>query len=851
MVRYLELINRLLDSDGGPGGGGGAAPSQPVPLALPIFIGSSSKARIRLPEREGKDGAPIPGEVAVIGEADGHLFLQPLTRRVEIFHNNRAINRMASSFPEDRAHEGKERQPGGPGLESVWIKSGDTIRIGGFLIRFSISGDLLCIEVDRAGQGPSGRNASMPEGVDGPAPFLEGAATEGIGPGKDTLPRVDAPASRGGRPAFLIPALLLVSLLGVAAAFLLAARAFTIHVEPEPDQLSVEGIFPVIELGGRFLALPGTYTVHALKEEYLPLKEEIEIASGVKEFRLSMKPLPGLVDITTKPAGARIVVDGTDLGMSPLSGLELDAGLHGLYIEKERFRPVKEQIEILGKGRHQRFSFGLEPLWAQLHISSKPPGADLVLDGERIGVQTPCSIEVLEGRHQLSLTLPGFETAALDIEVSAGQETTLPTVELKPAPAHIEIVTRPAGALVAVDGTYVGKSPVDVELAPGRRHEITLTAPGYRDEKRMIEPRAGERRRIEIGLSARYATLFVSTSPKTARLFLDGRPQARNSGRFRLLARTHTIEARAPGFAPFKKEIALVPDGSQALDIRLEPRGSVKKAASKAGLGNSHEMVLISPGSFLMGSSRREQGRRTNEIQRQVTLTKPYLISKKEVTNREFRRFKRAHSSGSFQGRSLDGDDQPVVNVSWEDAVRYCNWLSEQEGLRPFYREEGGRFVVPDPNGPGYRLPTEAEWAYAARAAGRARPARYPWGSGYPPRDRAGNFADESARGLLPVIIEGYRDSFPVSAPAGSFSPNPAGLFDMGGNVSEWCHDYYSPTARPGPVQDPMGPERGTHHVVRDSSWQDSSITELRLAYRSFSRKGSDFIGFRVARYAK
>jgi formylglycine-generating enzyme required for sulfatase activity len=846
MVKYLELINRLLDPDG-PASGEGAARSQPIPLALPILIGSSTRAQIRLPESEGMGSAPIPDEVAVVGEADGHLFLQPLTRKIEIFHNNRAINRMASSFSQDRTHRAE-----GPEMESVWIKSGDTIRIGGCLLRFSILGDLLCIEVDRAGRRPSGRDASVPEAPPGPAiTSLEHAATKGGEAEKEPLPRVDSSPSKGRRPAFMIPALLLVLLLGAAAAFLLAARTFTIHVEPEPDKLSVEGLFPVMEVGGRFLALPGSYTVHAIKKEYLPLREEIELGPGAKEFSFSMKPLPGVVDIATEPAGARIFVDGADLGMSPLSGVELDAGTHALRIEKKRFRPLKEQIEIQGKGRHQRFSFSLEPLWAQLHISSRPPGAELALDGEPLGTQTPCSIEVLEGRHKLVLTLPGFETAALDIEVTAGSEMTIPTVELRPAKAHIEIVTRPAGALVAVDGNYVGKGPVDVELAPGRRHEVTVTAPGYRDEKRLIEPKAGESRRIEIGLSARYATLFVSTFPKTAQLFLDGRPQARNSGRFRLLAKTHTIEAKASGFAPFKKELTLVPGGSQALDIRLRPKGLAQKAASKMGLGSGHGMVLISPGSFLMGSSRREQGRRTNEIQRQVTLSRPYLISIKEVTNREFRRFKKGHSSGSFQGRSLDGDDQPVVNVSWEDAVRYCNWLSRQEGLTPFYREEGDRFVVPDPNGPGYRLPTEAEWAYAARAAGRAQPAKYPWGSGYPPRDRAGNFADESARGLLPVIIEGYRDSFPVSAPPGSFRPNPAGLFDMGGNVSEWCHDYYSPTARPGPVRDPMGPERGTHHVVRDSSWQDSSITELRLAYRSFSRQGSDFIGFRVARYAK
>ena len=152
----------------------------------------------------------------------------------------------------------------------------------------------------------------------------------------------------------------------------------------------------------------------------------------------------------------------------------------------------------------------------------------------------------------------------------------------------------------------------------------------------------------------------------------------------------------------------------------------------------------------------------------------------------------------------------------------------------------------------GYRLPFEAEWAYAARLAGRQKLARYGWEGTFPPREKSGNYADESASAILPVVIKGYNDTFAVSAPVASFSKNPGGFFDLDGNVSEWCHDYYTPYTSSAKVEtDPSGPETGTHHVVRGASWGDGSITELRLSYRGYSREKRDDIGFRIARYAQ
>jgi formylglycine-generating enzyme required for sulfatase activity len=265
------------------------------------------------------------------------------------------------------------------------------------------------------------------------------------------------------------------------------------------------------------------------------------------------------------------------------------------------------------------------------------------------------------------------------------------------------------------------------------------------------------------------------------------------------------------------------------------------------------QLILLKPVVFQMGTPKGEQGRRANERQHKVRITRPFYLSSKEVTNAEYRLFESNHRSGGVSRNTLDKGQQPVVNITWEEAVRYLNWLSQEDGLTPFYKEEKGKMVPVIPFTSGYRLPFEAEWAYAARLAGRQEPARYAWTGTFPPREKSGNYADESAGSILSVIIKGYNDTFAVSAPVASFPKNKAGFFDLDGNVSEWCHDFYTPyTEISSDVKtDPMGPATGTHHVVRGASWRDGSITELRLSYRGYSREKRDDIGFRIARYAQ
>ena len=635
--------------------------------------------------------------------------------------------------------------------------------------------------------------------------------------------------------------------------FAFTAKSVQLVTVPQADEIDLPGTVFKLQIGDRYLLRSGSHRVVAQRAGYHLLDSFIEVGqSPAQTVELELVKLPGIITFTTEPdVSADVQVDGASIGSAPLIDVEVESGRHRVEFVADRYLSEVLELDVTGEGQRQQLSAELTPNWAPVSVSSRPGGAEVLVDGTPVG-RTPADLEVEAGERLLELRLPGYNAWREAIAVLADQPLDLPEVTMVQADGRVELVTDPAGAAVSVNGEFQGSTPLTLRLRPGRSHAIAMSKPGYETVTQDLSVAADSGRRLEISLVGQYGAIEIVSDPPAAEVLVDGEPGGVTPVQLDLLAVPHELEVRLDGHASQSTTVTPRTGFSQRWETVLVALDTITGAGYSqvvhTGLGQ--ELRLVLPGEFTMGSSRREQGRRSNEALRAVRLTEGFYLGIKEVSNAEFRQFDPEHDSGSFSGESLDGDEQPAVRITWEQVAQFMNWLSIRDSLQPVYEEADGTWLPVRPLRNGYRLPTEAEWAWAARFAGREEPLIFAWGAVLPPPDRVGNFADISARQLLPTTLVTYNDGFSVSAPSGSFAANPLGIFDLGGNVSEWVQDYYEVgrTETEAVVEDPLGPVSGRFRVVRGPSWRGLTVTDLRMASRNFSADGDEWIGFRIAR---
>jgi formylglycine-generating enzyme required for sulfatase activity len=241
---------------------------------------------------------------------------------------------------------------------------------------------------------------------------------------------------------------------------------------------------------------------------------------------------------------------------------------------------------------------------------------------------------------------------------------------------------------------------------------------------------------------------------------------------------------------------------------------------------NGPELVILKPGRFIMGSPPSEVGRYPNEVLHELTLDQPFAIGRYEITFDDYARFVDNQGGELPDDQEWGREQRPVINISWQDALAYTDWLSAQTGQR-------------------YRLPTEAEWEYAARAGTQTA---YWWGEAFDPTQLNCYGCDPAMELSAPL-------------PVGQFLPNPFGLYDVLGNVWEWTcsnysEDYDGTENQCSPrAEDTTKTIRGGSYQNRPSvsprfGPQDQTLRPLRSAVRDKFHPDdrNDIIGFRVVR---
>jgi formylglycine-generating enzyme required for sulfatase activity len=251
---------------------------------------------------------------------------------------------------------------------------------------------------------------------------------------------------------------------------------------------------------------------------------------------------------------------------------------------------------------------------------------------------------------------------------------------------------------------------------------------------------------------------------------------------------------------------------SQLFDaLQREEKPQARALTNAVGI----KAILIPAGTYRMGSPPDQAGARLNEAPpHEVILQQPFYLATTPVTQSQYRQVM-GQNPARFQPAAGGGPDHPVESVSWHDAVAFCRALSERDDERDAKRT--------------YRLPTEAEWEYAARAGS----------------DTVFTYGDQ----LLPAQANvAHAEGIERTSKVGSFPANNFGLFDVHGNVWEWCQDWYGEAYyAKSPSRDPQGPAEGKFRVVRGGSWRSSPAT-CRSAYRNalMPHNRDPYTGFRV-----
>jgi len=602
-----------------------------------------------------------------------------------------------------------------------------------------------------------------------------------------------------------------------------------IQVDPAGSTVKVDG--KPVDITGSIELSIASHDIEISKPDYVTIREKITVSKSSILFPYILeKPKPCVVEVTTEPSGAEVLIDGVKmLGVTPVRGV-FSSGQFPIKISKEKYLTVNETVTIDPTKAENKFSYRLQPNTGTIVIASDPEvRMDVKLNGKPLG-QTPVTLNEQDpGNYEVTGTSDYYTADPMQFTLRRG-ETQRAVLKAQENFALLTIITTP-GSMVTLNDQQLSTLK-DIKLSP---QAVKLKAVKLKHEtvEKLEILRKGDRKTVDMTLTPQVGTIIVEVDQITAVIKLTGDAgESYSSTGSKIFSGipigSYTLEVSSPGYKTDKQTLKLT------AGLELRERIVLTKGFGGEGPLPNMLFALIPGGSFQMGSPSNESDRGTDEVQHRVTLS-AFQIQTTEVTVGQFRSFVTATGykteaekgdgsyvwTGKWETKSdanwknpyfTQGDDHPVVCISWNDAQAYIQWLNKT-----------------DP-GKGYRLPTESEWEYAC---GAGTTSKYNTGDSESDLGRAGWY---------------FGNSGSKSHPVGQKTPNKYGLYDMHGNAWEWCSDWYG--AYPsGSVTDPKGAQSGSARVYRGGCWI-CSAEYCRSAYRSgtdpWSRYG--ILGFRLVR---
>lgn len=630
------------------------------------------------------------------------------------------------------------------------------------------------------------------------------------------------------------------------AAALIASRATPIQVLPESisqnAQLNVSrGLALMID--DHLYSLSSSAEVEASAPGYQTATQLISESSFGKVTQITLQPLPAQVILKSplKDNQTSWYIDKNLTAISNTFTTKLEQGDYSITASHPYFEPVTKNY-TLKPGDIVEKTLSFTPITGDLSLNTKPAGAKVSINGKDYG-QTPLSISLPGGQYPLQIQKAGFETVMDSIDITQRTKHVSRQYRLQAERARVNLSVSPMDGTLTVNGIDTPVADV-VKIEANKNTVLSYKKPGYFSQSQRVNLKQGESTKLNFSLKKEMGKVAIESTPQ-ASVTINNKTIGQTPLTLTLDALPQTIRFDLAGYRSETRTITPTAKSTSSVSVNLltEKQARLQEAPRSYKTRAGDEMQLFTPNdTIIMGAERSEAGQRANEFIRKVTINRPFYAGVHEVTNQSYAQFDKSHGGAP---------NLPVTSVSWLDAVRYTNWLSQAEGLTPVYKINGNAVTHINDQTDGYRLLTEAEWEWLARKAGRPAQTIFVWGNDKTIPPKAVNIADESAKGSVTHYVPRYNDGYAGVAPVMSMKRELSGLFDMGGNVSEWTHDSYSLTV---PKQgrsyaQTLDTTLSDEHVVKGANWRSGTLSELRASYRDGASQARDDIGFRLGRF--
>ena len=645
---------------------------------------------------------------------------------------------------------------------------------------------------------------------------------------------------------------------GVAAIFILIAYLTrfvdTVAVVVAPDDAAQSAVVDIthgttLSLGTTIWVLNRQLTLEVASPGFA--KQTVTASDASFErgvIDVILQELPATVNASTTPSveGTKWYLNDVLTSADSVFYTDLTPGTYTLRAEHPDFAAVSTQLTA-ERGKSHVINLEFETFEKQITVTSNPSGAAVELNSNAIG-QTPLTASIRGGIHTIGVSADNYQSITETLRVTITDEHIERHYELNEAAVALKLTLKPQGGQFALNGQVQSPSSLgSIRLPVGSKHTASYSHQGFITKELQFVINSSSAKNITLDLDPEYGKVTIQSLPN-ANVAVNNQVAGRTPLELNLQTVSQTITLSEEGYVAQNQTVVPDPTKQTLVSVELASEKQHRIANAKGQYQNSigMEMKLFDrPDSFAMGSPRGEKDRRVNEFERTVQLSRPFYAGLHEVTLDQF-------MLASNPNHSSSGSRLPATGMSWNDAAKFCNWLSKKEELQPVYEFSGDFHIRSNAKADGYRLLTEAEWEWLARKANRRKTSIFPWGDKYQVPPDAGNLADESAKSSVSLYIPNYRDGQSRLAETGLYPAESSGLHDLTGNAKEWTHDPYVliPPDSDGTQTNPFDNSgQSRSHVIKGSSWRSASVSELRAAWRDGESSSADDVGFRVARY--